>query len=118
MVESEHAVAVVAEYVGRGDQPQPDQDSGYLFPAPQRHIFKLGQAKYDHADHKRIQNHVAAVAINTLMACLAGKPWRHHDQHAKQHAKPVFPCSMSIGKPKIRHRKPPSAEAYVSGWRA
>src|SRR3977135_2895239 len=41
------------------------------------------------------------------MACLRGKPRRQRNQHAKQHAAPVFPCSMSAEKPKVRHCRPP-----------
>ena len=56
---------------------------------------KLGEAEYQDADRKRIQDHEAAFRIDKFMACLGGKPRRQHDQHAKQHAAPVFPCSMS-----------------------
>src|SRR4030088_417789 len=54
-----------------------------------------------------MQDHEAALRIDKLMACLRGKPRRQRNQHAKQHAAPVFPCSMSAEKTKVRHCKPP-----------
>src|SRR5258708_24913495 len=107
MPESEQAVTGIAEHVRRGDQPQPDHDFGHLLPTLQRHILQLGEAEYEDADRKRIQDHEAAFRIDKFTACLDGKPRRQHDQHAKQHAAPVFPCSMSAEKPKVRHCKPP-----------
>src|ERR1700681_3310193 len=107
MPESEQAIAGIAEHVRRGDQPQPERDFGHLLPTLQRHILQLGEAEYEDADRKRIQDHEAAFRIDKFTACLGGKPRRQHDQHAKQHAAPVFPCSMSAEKTKVRHCKPP-----------
>src|SRR6266436_8415825 len=118
MPESQHAIVGIAEDVGRGDEPQPGHDFGHLLPALQRDIFELGKPKDQNADRKRIQDHIAAFGIDDLMARRAGKPWRQHDQHAKQHAAPVFPCSVGSERTKVPHGKPPLKEAYVSGWRA
>src|SRR5216684_5700005 len=107
MVESEQAIAGIAEDVGRGDQPQAEHDCGHLLPTLQRNILQLCKAEHQDADRNRIQDHEAAFRIDNFMACLRGKPWRQHDQHAKQHAAPVFPCSMSAEKTKVRHCKPP-----------
>src|SRR5882724_6827468 len=41
------------------------------------------------------------------MRGLERKPWRYHDQHAKQHAEPVFPRSMRTEETKVRHCRPP-----------
>src|SRR5713226_2438185 len=107
MPESEQTIAGIAEDVGRGDQPQSEHDFGHLLPTLQGHILKLGEAEYHHADRKRIQDHQATVRIDKLMALLGREPWRQHDEQAKQHATPVFPCSMGVKKTKVRHCKPP-----------
>src|SRR6266478_6974083 len=107
MPEPEQALTGITEDVRRGDQPQPNEDFGHFFPTLQCHILKLGEAEYDDADRERVQNHVTAVCVGKPMAAVCGEPWREYDQHAKQHAEPVFPCSMSVEKPKVRHRKPP-----------
>src|SRR6266480_146664 len=107
MPELEQTIAGIAEDVGRGDQPQPEHDFCYLLPTLQSHILKLGETEHHDADRKRIQDHYAAVRVDKLMAVLGRKPWRQRDEHAKQHATPVFPCSMSGKKTKVRHCKPP-----------
>src|SRR5260370_31427038 len=107
MVEPEQAMGGIAEDVRRGDQPQAEQYSGHLLPTLQSNIFQLGKAEHQDADRNRIQDHEATFRIDNFMACLRGKPWRQHDQHAKQHAAPVFPCSMRVEETKVRHCKPP-----------
>src|SRR6266567_1490384 len=107
MPELEQTIAGIAEDVGRGDQPQPEHDFCYLLPALQSHILKLGETEHHDSDRKRIQDHYATVRVDKLMAVLGRKPWRQCDEHAKQHATPVFPCSMSVKKTKVRHCKPP-----------
>jgi hypothetical protein len=37
-----------------------------------------------------------------------------YDQHAKQHAEPVFPWSMSTEEAKVRHSKPPLKRRHTS----
>src|SRR5882724_4006586 len=107
MPEPEQALAGITEDVRRGDQPQPNEDFGYFFPTLQCHILKLGETEYDYADGERVQNHVTAGGVGKPMATFPGKPWRQHDQQAKHHAEPIYPRSMRVEKPKVRHRKPP-----------
>src|ERR1700704_3302055 len=107
MPEPEQAVAGIAEHVRRGDQPQTDQDFGHLLPTLQRHILQLGEAEYEDADRKRIQDHEAAFRIDKFTAFLGGETRRQHNQNPKPQAAPVFPCSMSAEKPKVRHCRPP-----------
>src|SRR5262249_39932694 len=96
-----------AEDRGRSDQPKPEQDLGTLLPALQRSIFELSKAKHEDADSERIEDHKAALALDHVMVRLVREPWRYDDQKAKQHAEPVFPCSMGTQKSKVRHCRPP-----------
>ena len=108
MPEPQHAVAGIAEDVGRRDQPHAERDFGHLLPALQCNIFKLRQAEHQDADSERIEDNETALRIDDLAVRLHGKPWRQHDQHAKQHAEPVLPCPMSFEETKVRHVNLPS----------
>src|SRR5882724_2863022 len=110
---SKYVVAGVAEDERRGDQPEAKRDGPHLLPALQCDIFELGQTEDQHADHERIEDHGAAFGVHHVVAG-ERKPRRYHDQHAKQHAEPVFPRAMLAEETKARHCRPPLEKRHTS----
>jgi hypothetical protein len=55
----------------------------------QADVFKLRKNEHNRANQNRIPN-------DSLIALLVGEPRRESDQHANQHADPIFPRAMSL----------------------
>ena len=76
----------------RRNQPYPECDLAGFLPALQADVFELRKSEHKRADQNRIPH-------DGLIALLLGEPGRKPDQHANQHAGPIFPRAMDCEEP-------------------